>query len=135
MLTEIVVLGGLVWSYCSVACQQKIVHRTYEEVEKQLKNCKDCLNEPGPRPATPNDLADGPVCARIPTNLTPTQKSSSPSRNRKNPGKITNNSFFNYMREIRKCHDVTPATAAAEWWKLSDCEKMKFQIKEYKKRK
>lgn len=148
MLAEICILGGLVWSYCSVACQQKDVHKTLKQVEERLQDCEDCLDAPGPRQITPNPS----TTSLSPTTSTssfvedcstsrqeisfpqPIEENENTCRNRSNPGKITNNSFFNFMREIRKCRSVNCVDAAKLWCALSDAEKMKYRIEEYVKR-
>lgn len=145
MISEIVILGGLVWSYCSVSCQQRMVHQSYEKVEKHLEDCEKCLNSTGPRPVTSRSETppnDGPICIR-PVSPLP-RPIAVPARRdqaspvcvvRPNPGKITNNSWINFMRELRKCNaNVTFAMASPRWANLSDDEKMRYQLKEYRKR-
>lgn len=156
MFTEIIVLGGLIWKYCSVNCQQKVTERTYECVQKQLQACEKCLNQPGPHPvtnsSTPKATDEVPKQKEIieppskqsrnfPNSSTyepsapKSNQTSSPvctpcSRN-ETPGKITNNSFFNFIREIRKCHKVSPEQASQLWTRLPENEKMKYKIMNY----
>lgn len=124
MLSEIAVLGGLLWTYCSASCQQKELLKTCDTIEKQLKSCEGCLEAPGPEP----------VCPLTPKtqNSPKSQESEEPESN--SPGKITNNSFFNFMRELRRQKVYKSVRDSALLWsEMPKAEKMNFKAEAYKR--
>lgn len=136
LLPGVVVLGGLIWSYCSVKCQERVIVETFEEIEKKIKECKECEDAPGPEAA---------ACACEPQPSTSAQSSQpstsaqcqstisarSQKAHRCKPGRVTNSTFFNFMRHNRinnRC--LTPREAAALWIRMSDAEKHQFRKNE-----
>lgn len=133
MLSEIVILGGLLWSYCSVGCQQKEVLKTCESIEKQLKNCESCLKAPGPQPVC--HMQKSEELDEDAKNQMKEELDTKEHHFRHNPGKITNNSFFNFMRDLRRHnHNLTAEEAALLWSQFSKADKMHFQLAEYRRR-
>ena len=159
MIPEVIALGGLIWSYCSIKCQQKIVVKTFEEIEKTILECEKCQDAPGPEFVVPVDptpfvapetnlksaklevqIKKPETCEPQPTQPLPSTEAQS-SRNANSKckphrcklGKITNNSFFNFMRENRRLNKcMKPEIAAVLWRNLNYDEKLRYQKKNYK---
>lgn len=139
------IVGGLAWSYCSPDCMSRCVKNVAHEMQKQVQDCSKCADhnrellavldgQDPPMDSAHLTFNDGqevtmPVANYL--NGTMTDENGCPCPRTK-PGKITNNTFFNYVREKRRtnCGKKPPRQlvhdAAVDWRKMTQEEKCRY---------
>lgn len=131
-----VAVSGLSWYYCSNRCLQRSVNELSRDVEAQIRDCLDCIES---NEELLEVLAGGeppehehPVPSiRLNAEPRPMQQT---ARCECRPGKIANNSFFNFVRERRRqnCGQQQKElvrAAAADWNDMTEEQKSGYQKK------
>ncbi|CRL04441.1 CLUMA_CG017526, isoform A [Clunio marinus] len=120
-----ITIAGFTWHYCSVNCLQKSVASTIEQFEAQKNQCSQCraLNASTSCDKTrDNDGSKNSSALSSDNNMRQDCKSSVENKVSCNPGPITKNAFFNFVRAQRLARCGHPQTEivreAARRWRL-----------------
>ena len=132
-------IPGMNFTFCSLECFKTKLLATLEELERQILQCHACTDR---NPELHPRSSEGP--ATMPLNQINHRSkfekndrrnnTTGKVRNAKvcNMGKMTNNSFFNFVREVRKrCCGKRQSEivheAALQWRRMSEAEKNRFR--------
>lgn len=143
-----VVVGGLSWYYCSNSCEQRRIDDLSLEMEELIRDCSGCTenNEEllgvlagGEPPVDENSVTCPHLTFTVPETQPAaeshlTQQDTRCPLRKCRPGKIANNSFFNFVRERRRDNCGQQQTelvraAAADWNILTEEQKSCYQKK------
>lgn len=145
-----IVAGGLTWLLCSTRCMQRSVNELSLEVEQHVTQCPECtyhniellavlggaeppeeedpvqipIDNP-PRQAEPASASERRMTHEEPQTTSLSQQCPCP---KSRPGRIVNNSFFNFVRERRQMYcgrlqKELVRAAAVEWGQMTECQK------------